>query len=61
MACLARRCRGRELWRAQHGPCRYPAGSQRRIRSFALPVRNPQVPDAGAAGGIHAGQALARA
>src|SRR5882672_571701 len=53
---------GLNHWRAlANGPYSYPADSQRRVRLISLPQRDPQIPDAGAAAGIHVRQALARA
>src|ERR1700744_5823953 len=61
-ACLARRYRGPEhLEGRTNGPYSYTADSQWRSRPLKIPRRDPQVPDAGTAGGVHARQALARA
>src|SRR5476651_2609436 len=49
---------GLNHWRALNGPYSYLAGSQRRIRPFPIPRRDPQVSDAGTPAGIHARQAL---
>ncbi|MEP3439033.1 MAG: hypothetical protein ABJN75_19970 [Hoeflea sp.] len=44
-----------------HGPSKFTVHFRRRERSEPLSFRNPQVPDAGTAGRIHAGQAVSRA
>src|SRR3982074_1799008 len=38
-----------------------PRDSQGRVRLISFPQRNPQIPDAGTAAGIHVRQTLARA
>src|SRR5260370_40720607 len=52
---------GLNHWRALNGPDSYVTGSQRRIRSFPIPRRDPQIADAGTPEDIHASQPLARA
>src|SRR4030081_1206373 len=52
---------GLNPWRAlANRPSNYPADSQRRVLLISLPQRNPQIPDAGTAAGIHVRQTLAR-
>ena len=55
------RRKGANLGGRYHGPCHGLADAIRRSRSIPVSRRNPAVPDAGTAGGIHAGQELARA
>src|SRR5258707_11437783 len=52
---------GLNHWRALNGPYSFTTDSQWRIRIISIPGRDPQISDAGAAAGIHARQALARA